>query len=100
MKTPEPTRAQILKSIRHHLDMVKQWTRHALEFGGSKPSAAVYGFERCLEYSYKAEGLIELLEVNDCGSVGGYDNGHTGTKDLEKRYLWLLEKEAPSRTTH
>jgi hypothetical protein len=48
------------------------------------------------KYAYKAQALIEMLEIHDCGSVGGFGNGHTGSHNLENRYQWLKETEVKS----
>ncbi len=49
------------------------------------------------ESFYKAVGLIELLEVEDCGSVGGFDREnpmqHVTGFDAYDRFLTLLRKE-------
>lgn len=76
------TRTEVLKRIRDELNSMKQWQ--------SSP-ANVDFVVNAARYAQKAEGLIELLEIHDCGSVGGFGNGHTGSHDLETRYLWLTE---------
>lgn len=48
-------------------------------------------------YMIKAETLIEILEVADCGSIGGYDKSNlfktiSGCK-LYDRFLTVLRKE-------
>ena len=40
----------------------------------------------------KASALIELVEVFDCGSVGGFGQGYTGNRSLESRLEWLERK--------
>jgi hypothetical protein len=52
-------------------------------------------------YIAKAEGLIELLEIHDCGSVGGFDpdnggNSLHGLLYLEQRLEALKRKHAPT----
>ena len=49
------------------------------------------------KYLYKALALIEFLEVEDCGSVGGFDRDNpmehiTGFHEYD-RFLTLLRKE-------
>ena len=49
------------------------------------------------ESFYKAVGLIEFLEIEDCGSSGGFDNENpmqhvTGFHEYD-RFLTLLRKE-------
>jgi hypothetical protein len=57
-------------------------------------------------YLARAEALIELLEIEDCGSVGGFGkkrnkNGELSLQrddqpqDLKSRYLWL--KNMPTK---
>lgn len=40
----------------------------------------------------KLEGKVELVEVLDCGSVGGFGKGFTGHKSLEGRIKYLVNK--------
>ena len=48
------------------------------------------------EYYNQAKSLIELLEVEDCGSIGGFDNKNKVVKttrfDLYNRFLTLINK--------
>ena len=53
-------------------------------------------FEDAAKYMNKAESLIEFLEVEDCGSVGGFDDENpvipvTGWK-LYDRFIALVNK--------
>ena len=47
-------------------------------------------------YMLKAKGLIEMLEVGDCGSIGGYDRDNNVIFDsgfrLYDRFLALVRK--------
>ena len=45
-----------------HLSMMHQW-------------AGMHSHERAVHYETKAETLIEMAEVMDCGSVGGFGVG-------------------------
>jgi hypothetical protein len=50
----------------------------------------------------KAEALIELLEIHDCGSVGGFDtdaggDSMRGLLYLEQRFEALQRKHAPKK---
>ncbi len=76
-------RNTILKAIKDELLSAKQWSVNGLEFK--------------LFHRYKAESLIELLEINDCGSTGGFDQNNplrTDTQDLlYNRYLTLKYKK-------
>ena len=86
-------RKTILKSIRENLDLVYQWGRQIAE---KQMNADFTG--NAIEYLYRAEALIELLETVDCGSVGGFDvsrDGHgspRGFYSLEERYEALVKK--------
>jgi hypothetical protein len=41
---------------------------------------------------HKLEALVELLEVWDCNSVGGFGKGESRSLDLLERAGWLLNK--------
>lgn len=75
-------RADILERIKRELGMAEQWDRQQTTHKAHS-----------LEHACKAEALIELLEVDDCGSTGGYDKprGQKGslTMTLRERYDWL-----------
>jgi hypothetical protein len=78
----------ILDAIEVELRMVYQWS---VQFAEKRINV---GFSsNVLQYMQKAEALIELLEVHDCGSVGGFDEGNKGLYSLEERYEALKEKE-------
>jgi hypothetical protein len=54
-------------------------------------------------YIAKAEGLIELLDIHDCGSVVGFDPDSGGDSlhgllYLEQRFEALKRKHAPKTT--
>lgn len=48
--------------------------------------------ERVLEYKIRAEALIELVEIEECGSVGGYDKGQPRSRSLGDRFEWVAKK--------
>ena len=52
-------------------------------------------------YIAKAEGLIELLEIHDCGSTGGFDavvgDSLHGLLYLEERFEALKRKHVPTK---
>ena len=52
-------------------------------------------------YIAKVEGLIELLEIHDCGSVGGFDTevgaSLHGLLYLEERFEALKRKHVPTK---
>jgi hypothetical protein len=52
-------RIQILNHIFSHFQQITQWLPDNINIA--------------LEYMFKAESMIELLEVGDCGSIGGFD---------------------------
>jgi hypothetical protein len=37
----------------------------------------------------KAEALVELLEVDECGSTGGHDAGQPTPRGVFDRWMWL-----------
>ena len=109
MKRQEPSRQTILQEIADEFAMViqNQESKDSLYFS----SAATNSLS-------KVNCLIELLEVNDCGSVGGFDKGQqgyvgtkaAGNKDgfanpywqtLFGRFDWLVQKyETKIKKTH
>ena len=83
MKTlKQPNRINILQSIFDCFQQVTQWNPPSLNF--------------CVEYAIKAASLIELLEVCDCGSIGGHDKNCPLIKgnswELYRRFLTLIKK--------
>lgn len=50
-----------------------------------------------VKYAVAAEALIELAEVLDCGSIGGYGKGETEDDQqcLFNRWNWLCKKYWP-----
>jgi hypothetical protein len=66
---------------KHYLNGVAQWKGYPGKFD---------------EYYWKAEGIIELLEVLHCGSIGGYDDGQPGClrnlEGLQRRLEWLVDR--------
>ncbi len=99
-KTQQPTRLTILQTIFEHLQLVAQWMPNQL-------SGADYS-HNCIEYLQKAEALMELLEVHDCGSIGGFDvealekyatpikpdgsGGRPASLYFYQRFVWLVDK--------
>lgn len=75
-------RVIILQSIFEDFQQVSQWLPHQLY--------------KAVKYTAQAEGLIELMEIEDCGSVGGFDLDnkikHISGYGLYDRFLALLEK--------
>jgi len=81
MKTT-PSRLTILKTIGDHFQGVIQWSRH---------HDADWA-ENVVQYLHQAEALIELLEVFDCGSIGGFDSFQPPPRTLFDRWDWLFRK--------
>jgi len=82
--------SDILDAVVKHFRMVDQW-------------AAFKDYARTHSYSERAEALIEMVEVQVCGSFGGFDSGqekytaplntYTYVSDkLWDRYMWLRTK--------
>lgn len=73
-------RSTILKMIESELQSIAQWAGMAI-------------WENAAKYAARAEVLIELLEIDDCGSTGGFDTqrnqGRRGFHTLYSRYEWL-----------
>lgn len=96
MKRKEPSRITILQEIFECFQQVTQWVP-------THQTQADYS-EGVTKYLYKAEALIEILEVNDCGSTGGFDpdmaygpRANDPTRPdhyigLFGRFLWLVDK--------
>jgi hypothetical protein len=67
-------------------------------------SKTVYGCTQAngLAPTSKAEALVELLEIHDCGSIGGFDpevgDSLHGLLYLEQRFEALKRKHAPKKT--
>lgn len=60
-------------------------------FGQVRQYAELRDYKFANDYQNRAESLIELLEVFDCGSLGGFDDGQE-EQDLFGRFIWLLNK--------
>lgn len=82
------SRKAILKRIKECLHLVEQWQEYS-------------DWARCHEYSAQAAALIELLEIDDCGSVGGFDEARGqksgGCLTLEERFDWLRILESKGK---
>ncbi len=80
-------RIVILKEISESLKRSAQWMKMKPEW-----------LDRSSKYLIKAESLIEILEVKDCGSIGGFDQANQlpgrreGSYDLCERFLLLTRK--------
>ena len=77
-------RAAILKRIDENMQQVRQWVDMA-------------EYALAATYQAKAEALVEVLEIADCGSVGGFDTKRgqpsvssvKGRDRLQMRIDWL-----------
>jgi hypothetical protein len=69
----------LLDRIKSYRDCRHQWLRMG-------------HLERALFYETKLVGVVELLEVYDCRSVGGFGKGQPKGQDLMQRVRWLLKK--------
>jgi len=70
----------IKKEIRGELSQMTQWDGF-----DDAPTRA--------KYYYRLESLVELLEVRNCGSVGGFDSEQTGRfYSLRQRAEFVLNK--------
>jgi len=76
--TPIP-RLKILKAIGDQFQQMIQWGR-------------MHSYGNVAEAQAAATSLIELLEVHDCGSVGGFDAGFDRPRTLVGRWDWLYRK--------
>jgi hypothetical protein len=79
-------RESVLRMIAKELTQMNMW-------------AAVPDFDHAAQCSHRADALMNLLEKQDCGMIGGYDIDQPppqlGIKGLNDRYTWLKRKEVP-----
>lgn len=78
---------KILDAIEEEIKLMYQWSG---QFAKKRVKAEFV--ESSIAHAHRAEALIELLEVHDCGSVGGFDEGHKGLYSIEERYAFLRKK--------
>lgn len=59
------------------------------------------GASQAYDHIHEAEGLLELVEVQDCGSVGGFSEGQTDEEQstIFRRWLFLVNKYSPEIKT-
>lgn len=79
----------ILKTAESRLEASEQW---------NEPDNGHEWMANALHYMSEATALIELLEVHNCGSIGGFDSarGHSqqdgeNYASLRSRLRWLKE---------
>jgi hypothetical protein len=77
---PPIAREVILNRIGDEFGMVIQWARCP---GTWSRAAGAYEMAKC---------LIEILEVEDCGQVGGFDKDQPPPRRLFDRWDWLFRK--------
>lgn len=79
------TNKTIKDEIKKAIEGMEQWSDMGLP-------------EYIYKYSVRLKTLVELLEVDNCGSVGGYDKGqnikgnHYSADNLINRAKWVLSK--------
>lgn len=82
MKIDKALRLQILQQIFEDLQQITQWLPSNIDLGN--------------ESMIKAKALIEMLEIDDCGSVGGFDKNNRLKRDsgfdLYDRFTTVLRK--------
>lgn len=69
----------VLDEIEASLQSMEQWAGLGL-------------LGRAHEYYCYVEALVSLLEVHNCGSTGGFDEGQTQTQSIYQRWQWLVKK--------
>ena len=79
---PPIQRLTILNAIGDCFQQVIQWTRHI------DPAWT----ENITKSLYQAEALVEILEIQDCGSVCGFDQRQPRPRNLFDRWDWLFRK--------
>ena len=78
------TYMKILYSAFHEMRQMRQWIDYRTPKGASAMARS----------AAKAEALIELVEIADCGVVGGFSEGYgyRNTNSLYRRWGFLFEK--------
>lgn len=74
------TNDTIKEELEESLELVEQWKNDPSNY---------------FKYFNKTEMLVELLEVDNCGSIGGFDKGQkiphgTPYERLKQRAHWVL----------
>lgn len=77
--SPHPA---IVEAIEEELGAVNAWVK-----GNS--------WEMVFKCVMRLEGLVELLEVLDCGQVGGFGDNQPDDDDILVRAGWLIKKYTP-----
>ena len=76
---PSVTLKKILDRTGDHFQQILQWSES-------------HNFDNCFENQKQAETLIELVEIEDCGSTGGFGKTQPEGQDLFQRWDWLYRK--------
>lgn len=71
--------SKLLERCAEERDMSEQWK-------------SITTASNAAEHAAKAIALLELAEVADCGSVGGFGKGQKYSNQFEDRLNWLLNK--------
>jgi len=58
-------------------------------FRGIDGWAEMKNYENTAKYVFKAESLIELLEVDTCGSIGGFGPGQQESKKYDNPWKFV-----------
>ena len=66
----------VLDEIAANLESIDQWAKTG-------------HYRIAHEREIAAETLISLLEVNNCGSIGGFDKNQPSGQNLLERWKWL-----------
>ena len=72
----------LLERAYQHLKQVVQWKNY------DKPTWS----STATQYYYLAEEILSIVEILDCGSVGGFGKGQKYTDTLFPRFIWLYLK--------
>ncbi len=62
------------------------------EYGMMLQEVKSRNYQSAAEYSTRFNKVVEMIEVLDCGSVGGFGVNQPYTKAMPARYLWLKTK--------
>ena len=81
--TPAHLLHLLLKEIESSIQQVEQWSKHLYADGFA---------ENTLKYMNHLEAYVEVLEIYDCDSTGGFGAGESHQLDLLGRAKWLLKK--------
>lgn len=80
----------VVTEIGNNLMQVRQWSvagNTSVRIG----SVSTGNLALAHQYGVKAEVLIELLEVDECGSIGGFAPGQK-VRSLLGRFIWQYQR--------